>query len=91
MLANAVTITGKPKYYESLSSKGNTVRRGFCPECGTPVFAGSDAHSEYVGIKPATLDDPSWFHPGVDIWTGSAQPWAFMNPDIPKFEKDLAV
>jgi hypothetical protein len=35
---SAVTITGKPKYYESLSSTGITVRRGFCPECGCAHF-----------------------------------------------------
>ena len=63
---SAVTITGNPKYYESISDTGVTVRRGFCPECGNPLFAGNDANKEFIVIKAATLDDPSWFKPTVD-------------------------
>ena len=27
----------------------------------------------------------SWFTPQADIYTASAQPWDYMNPDLPKF------
>ena len=37
-------------------------------------------------IKAASLDDPSWFKPGMNIFTESAQPWDPMDPDLPKFE-----
>ena len=87
--ASTVTITGNPKYYESISDTGITVRRGFCPECGNPLFAGNDANKEFIGIKAATLDDPSWFKPTVDCWISSAQPWDILSPDTLKFDKEL--
>ena len=30
-------------------------------------------------------DDPSWFRPEADIFVKSAQPWDYMNPDLPKY------
>jgi len=88
--ADSLTISGNTlKYYESMAESGEKVYRGFCSECGTPVFAKSGAHPEFMGIKAASLDDPSWFSPNTDIWTDSAQPWHVMNPDTLKFPKEL--
>jgi hypothetical protein len=39
------------------------------------------------GIRSASLDDPTWFAPQVEIFTRSAQPWVKMDPALPKFEK----
>jgi len=40
-----------------------------------------------VGILAGSLDDPSWFHPQMDIFVSDAQPWDQMDPAIPKFEQ----
>lgn len=31
-----------------------------------------------------SLDDPSWYRPGRDIFVRSAQPWDLMPPELPK-------
>ena len=49
-----------------------------------PVFA-AEAMPDLMGIMAGSLDDPSWFQTTVDIYTASAQPWDFMNPNLPKF------
>ena len=85
---DALTITqGEPTYYTSQSDNGETVSRGFCPECGSGIFSKLSANPDIVGLKAASLDDPSWFRPAVDIYTDSAQPWDVMNPDLPKVPK----
>ena len=33
-----------------------------------------------------SLDDPSRYKPQRDIYTGRAQPWDLMDPDLPKVE-----
>jgi hypothetical protein len=38
-------------------------------------------------ITAGSLDDPSIFKPGMDIYTSSAQPWDQMNSALPKFPK----
>ncbi|MCE2487291.1 MAG: GFA family protein [Desulfurellaceae bacterium] len=81
------TTQGEPTYYTSQSDSGETVSRGFCPECGSGIFSKLSANPDIVGLKAASLDDPSWFRPAMDIYTDSAQPWDVMNPDLPKVPK----
>jgi len=38
-----------------------------------------------LGIRAGSLDNPELYRPAMDIYTASAQPWDFMNPDLPKF------
>jgi hypothetical protein len=38
-------------------------------------------------ILASSLDDPSIFKPGMDIYISSAQPWDHMNPALQKFPK----
>ncbi len=82
--AARMTVSGSPKYHVSQPEPGKTVRRGFCPECGSPLFGASSARPEFIAIKAASLDDPSWFKPMLDLWTASAQPWDVMDPSVPK-------
>jgi hypothetical protein len=42
---------------------------------------------DLMGIMAGSLDDPSGFRPGMDIYTASAQPWDIMNQELPKFPK----
>lgn len=77
-------LKGEPKYHRVTMENGTTARRGFCAECGSPLFAGSSANPRTIAVKVGSLDDPSWCKPMVDIWTKSAQPWDYMNPELPK-------
>lgn len=84
---NALKITGTVKYHDTKGDSGQTVSRGFCPNCGARLFGNSKAMPDLAIILAGSLDDPSWFRPGMDIYTARAQPWAYMNPDLPKFPK----
>ena len=84
---DAVKITGTTNYYDLKADSGNTISRAFCPTCGALVFAKTTGDLQTLGLYAGCLDDPSWFRPGVDIYTASAQPWDYMNPDLPKFPK----
>ena len=49
-------------------------RRGFCPDCGSPIQVKTDSEPQIVAIRTASLDDPSWFTPQMDAWTSDAHP-----------------
>jgi hypothetical protein len=83
---NTVTISGEVKYYEVIGDSGNPISRGFCNHCGSRLF-GSRANADFISIQAGSLDDPSWFKPQVDLYVSSAQPWDYLNPDLPKFAK----
>lgn len=78
-------IKGVPRFYTTRANSGNTVSRGFCPECGSPLFSRLSARIDIVGIRAGSLDDPGEYRPAADIFTRSAQPWDCMNPELPKY------
>jgi hypothetical protein len=80
-------LQGSLRFHASPSEAGGKTHRGYCPECASPIQAKSDSVPHIVAIRSASLDDPSWFNPQVDVWTSDAHPWDQMNPALPKFEK----
>ncbi len=84
---SALKITGQVKYYDVKGDSGNTSSRGFCPNCGAPLFGRPGFAADIMTIMAGSLDDPSWYKPSMDIYTASAQPWDHMKPDLPKFPK----
>lgn len=84
---SAVTITGDVKYYESKADSGNMAKRGFCANCGSRLFSLPPFAPDLMVILATSLDDPSIFKPGMDIYTSSAQAWDHMDPALPKFPK----
>jgi hypothetical protein len=83
--STALIITGNYKEFATKAASGNTVYRGFCPECGSSLFGRNSGFPNVRPIAAATLDDPSIFTPNKDIWVADAQPWDYMNPHLPKF------
>jgi len=85
---SALTFTTRePTYYGAKGGSGNILYRGFCSICGSPVGGKSEAFPDFLGVSGASLDDPSGLEPVADIWTASAQPWNYLNPQLPKYEK----
>ncbi len=80
-------LQGSVRFHDSPSEAGGKAHRGFCPECGSPVMVKTDAFAQSVAIRTASLDDPSWFNPQMDVFVSDAQPWDQMDPNIPKFEQ----
>ncbi|MDE3081186.1 MAG: GFA family protein [Paracoccaceae bacterium] len=83
--AAALRVEGQVRRYESLADSGARVWRSFCPDCGTPLFAGNADHGEVVAVKAGSLADPATFRRQAHIWTGSAPPWHLMEEDLPRF------
>ncbi len=83
----ALKIAGGVKYYDTKGDSGQTVSRGFCPDCGARLFGKPQAAPDVTVIMAGSLDDPSWFRPAMDLYTASAQPWDYMSPELPKFPK----
>jgi hypothetical protein len=75
---------GEPKFFRKLSDGGDPMLRGFCTECGSPVLLREEHRPKLEFIHVASLDDPSWYRPTMDIFTSSAQPWDLMNPELDK-------
>ena len=78
---------GEPKWFEKKSNEGTVMQRGFCTDCGSPLFLINGAMPEARVVYAGSLDEPSQYTPSRDIFVSSAQPWDIMSPDIPKDDK----
>jgi hypothetical protein len=56
--------------------------RGFCRECGTPLFLRYDGSDE-VGILIGTLDEPGRYSPAYHYGVESRLPWVDCGPKLP--------
>ena len=81
---NDVVVSGKANYFELQTDNGNGHERGFCPNCGSQLFARFNNMPGMLGIKAGTLNDSSKYSPMLDFYVGSAASWDFMNPELPK-------
>lgn len=79
-----VVVSGEASYFESTADSGNVHKRGFCPNCGSQLFAKFSSLPGMLGIKAGTLNEASRYVPKLDFYVASAATWDFMNPQLPK-------
>jgi hypothetical protein len=82
----SVRLRGEVKYHEVRGERGNIVRRGFCPSCGSPLTWTFSGNPSLRAIVVGSLDDPSRFAPQMVFFTRSGYAWDHIDPAVPKFE-----
>ncbi len=80
---NRTHIEGVVKWFES--SEG--YERGFCPECGSPLFWHDKARG-HMSIMAGAFDDAD-LKAQSHIYVGSKPGYYEIHDDLPKFEGDL--
>lgn len=84
---SAVSVEGLPRYHTVRAESGNAVSRGFCANCGSPMFIVADLVPELFGVWASSLDEPAGFSPVVQVWCASAQSWGTLHPTLPRIAK----
>ena len=82
VMADATTLSGDIKYFETTADDGNTVNSGFCKHCGNPVLKKTSGFPQYIFFHAATLDDPGAFEPQMVVYSEFGQSWDHVNPDL---------
>ncbi|MBQ0718635.1 MAG: GFA family protein [Gammaproteobacteria bacterium] len=85
----ALEVAGEYREFTELGDSGNKVSRGFCPQCGSTLFARTTRIASMRPVYAATLDKPELFTPTLDAWVDFAQPWVTMDESLPKYRRDL--
>jgi hypothetical protein len=83
----ALSVTGKPKTYESHGDSGAAYHRMFCPDCGSSLIGETGMMPDVAMILVGTLDDASSVKPAMQIYCDSAQPWALLEGAMQRFPK----
>jgi hypothetical protein len=84
---DAVFVTqGAVKVYDD-QGDGALVRRAFCGDCGSPIFAEATGFGEVCSLLGGTLDDQSDLNPTVAGFCSSAQPWVKLPDTMDKMDR----
>jgi hypothetical protein len=67
------------------ADSGRTLHRFFCGDCGSPLFSRRELTPETTSLRIGTLDDAPVMKITANIWTGSARPWAYIDPTSAQF------
>ena len=63
---------------------GGEAVRGFCPDCGTPVFYRDGRLPAEIYLLAGTLDAPERIRPTCHAFTAEALPWLEIADDLPR-------
>jgi len=81
-------LTGKPKIYVKTAESGTRRAHGFCPECGTPIYATAVADPHVYGIRVGTARQRAKLPPRRQSWCRSALGWATNIEALPQNPKN---
>lgn len=73
-------VSGEPRIHEKTSREGRTVKRHFCPECGSNLFGVTEFG--LVSVAAGTLDHPEVFNPSAKVFADDAPHWARVPEDL---------
>lgn len=76
-------IKGSPKKYSAPPG----IKRGFCPECGTPFWWEGVWHDKlYQMVSIASLDNPELYPPDRHGFCHSQISWFEVADDLPRYQ-----
>ena len=77
-------IAGTPKLYtDPDTNSGNTVKRFFCGDCGSPIYSAVQSSPDIVYLNTGTLDDNDTFEPQFHVWCSTKQNWFDIPDGVP--------
>ena len=82
-------LSGQPKIYIKTAESGNQRAHGFCPECGTPLFATTVGNPDVYGIRVGTTRQRTQLRPKRQGWCRSALDWAMNLESLPQNPKQI--
>ena len=80
-------LTGEPKIYVKTAESGNKRAQGFCPECGTHIYATSVTDPQIYGLRVGTVRQRAQLRPTKQGWCRSALDWAMNIESLPQSPK----
>lgn len=76
------TLSGTLKFFDQSADSGSVVSRGFCPECGAPIYSTNSNRPGQVFVRASSLDDLEIAKPQLIVYASRAPSWRHLDPDI---------
>ena len=87
--ADALSVDGAVSWHEATADSGNHMRRGFCPQCGAPLYSASTGEEpKSYTVRVGSIRQSELFVPTQQIWCRSTLPWLDQGLAAPKADKN---
>jgi hypothetical protein len=73
--APAVSIAGQAREYSRAADSGHSLTTGFCPDCGSTVYAKPSRMPDMVGVTVGAIGDPAFERPARSVYEQSRHHW----------------
>ena len=83
-------ISGDVKVYIKTAESGAKRAQGFCPECGTPIYATAASDPQVFNIRFGTARQRGELRPKTQGWCRSARDWVNDLQSMKQFAKQKA-
>jgi hypothetical protein len=80
----AMQIAGDVVENLRTADSGAQKRKGFCGNCGSPLYNKPQKVPEMIGVYVGTLDDPSGFKPEIVMFASRGHSWDHLDPALPR-------
>ncbi len=78
----AVTISGSPHEFTRPTDAGNSFTTGFCPDCGSTVYAKASRRPQITGIPVGAFANPLFLMPAHSVYEQSKHDWVVLPEGI---------
>jgi len=82
-----VAVFGEASEFTRPCDSGNIFTTGFCPHCGSTVYARASQYPGIVGVTVGTIGDPAFPAPVRSVYEQSRHPWVAVPEAIPGFAR----
>lgn len=87
LVPGSLQVRGTVKGYARTADSGAVRWQYFCPECGTPLYAGSQDGAGLATVRVGVLQERALLTPAAQLWRRSALPWVDTLDGMPACEQ----
>lgn len=83
----SLKVAGDVKAYARTADSGAVRWQYFCPECGTPLYAGVKDGAGMTTLRVGVLQQRALLKPSAQLWRSRALPWVDGLGDVAACER----
>ena len=87
VVTGTLRVEGAVKGYARTADSGAVRWQYFCPECGTPLYAGTPDGTGLVTVRVGVLNERAQLTPTAQLWRRSALSWVDKLVETPACER----
>ena len=83
----STSINGELSHFEHQADSGNTVRRGFCPQCACDIYIENSGMPDLEFLRAGSLDNLEQFKPQFAVYASRSASWDPVDTSLTVFDK----